>query len=306
MPQPQADQQSARNAAIVGLAAQQLSGLWPRVDWESPDAVKAVSTVYGGIVARFGQATAAVAAMQYDELRDAQGVKSNYVADPADPIGQDVIEKVVRSAFLGNDGALGRADTPQPGTPASPAHVVGMATTTARRPGTRQATAPTSSADTTSDLPVEERVPARLTTSLQRRVMQPARDTVALNVVKDPEQPRYVRVPRGDSACAFCVMLASRDIADVHGKAIDMKYLAGNVKHDPETDRLHVFAENGSKFHNHCQCEAVPIFGGQHIEDVSPNFADYVDMYYKAAADAGTHRDTKKILASMRQLHGLS
>jgi hypothetical protein len=28
-------------------------------------------------------------------------------------------------------------------------------------------------------------------------------------------------------------------------------------------------------------------------------------MYYKAAADAGTHSDPKKILAAMRQIYGV-
>lgn len=278
----QADQQAARNAAIVTLASQQLAGVWPQVDWESPAAVDAVAALYGGIVTRFGQATAAVAAMQYDELREAQNMKSAFQAVPADPIPQDVIDTVVRSAFLGHDAAPTK-----------------LSTTSARRPMQPKAAA------TTSDLPVPERVETRLTTSLQRRVMQPARDTVSENVANDPAAPRYVRVPRGATTCAFCVMLASRDLADINGKTIDMKYLAANVKHDPKTDRLHVFAENGEKYHNHCDCEAVPIFPGQNVIDVSPNFHDYVDMYGKATADAGTHSDTKKILASMRELHGL-
>jgi hypothetical protein len=36
-----------------------------------------------------------------------------------------------------------------------------------------------------------------------------------------------------------------------------------------------------------------------------PNIGDYQDMYHKAAADAGTRSDAKKVLASMRKLHGL-
>lgn len=284
MPQPQADQQAARNAAIVALASHQLAGVWPQVDWESPAAVDAVAAVYGHIVSQFGKATAAVAALQYDELRAAQGVTSNYVADPADPMAPDVIDKAVRSAFLG------RAPAPTPdgmdrittgGAPLLP--------------------------NTTSDLPVDERVPARLTASLQRYVMQPARDTVALNTANDPGQPRYIRVPRGATTCAFCVVLASREIQTVKGgKANFRGYVAANVRHDPATDSLHVFAANGQKYHNKCDCEAVPIWPDQTAADVSPNFHDFQDQYYKAAADAGTHRDLNKILASMRQLHGLS
>jgi len=49
----------------------------------------------------------------------------------------------------------------------------------------------------------------------------------------------------------------------------------------------------------------VPIFPGQSAGDVSPDFDDHQDKYKKAAADAGTHREPKKILASMRKLYGL-
>ena len=293
MPQSQADAQAARNAGIVALAANELAGLWPQVDWESPAAASAIKTVYGGIVAQFGQSAAAVAAQTYDELRATKDLRSDYRATLAPSFPQAAIDKAVDSAFLGRVPA----DLPSPSTTGN--DQPGRLQVVAARPPVR---------NTTSDLPVEQRVPARLDSSLQRHVMQPARDTVPLNVAADPEKPRYVRVPRGATTCAFCVMLASRDLAVVLGKEIDMTYRAANVKHDEQTGRLHVFAENGSKFHDHCDCEAVPIFGGVGaggIEDVSPNFADYQDMYYKAAADAGTHRDAKKILASMRKLHGL-
>lgn len=271
MAQPQADAQAARNAGIVALAAQQLAQLWPQVDWASPDAVNAVKTVYGAIVSQFGRSAAAVAATTYDQLRATKGLTSEYRAVPADPVPQAVIDKVVTSAFLG-------------GAPsADHVHVAEV---------------------TTSDLPVEQRVPARLDDSLQRHVLQPARDTIAANVAADPVRPRYVRVPRGATTCAFCVLLASREINAKFGgyrSAQSAQFVVGRGKVAAPRGNQPI----GEKYHNHCDCEPVAIFPGQSAADVSPNFHDYQDQYYKAAADAGTHRDTKKILASMRQLHGL-
>lgn len=266
--------QSQINAGIVALAAAQTSALWPQVDWASPAAATAVRTLYGAIVARFGQSSAAVAAQFYDETRAERSLPTQFTATLADPLSDTMLDKIVTSAFLG--GA----------EPADHSHP--------ERP------------ETTSDLPVEERVPARLDGQVQRLVLQPGRETIAQNVAKDPANPRYVRVPQGVKTCAFCVLLASREIRKVKGgKANFSGYAGSNVKFDEDTQRLHVFAKSGEKYHDHCDCEAVPIFPGQVSADVSPNFNDYQDMYYKGAADAGTHRDMKKILASMRKLHDL-
>lgn len=91
-------------------------------------------------------------------------------------------------------------------------------------------------------------------------------------------------------------MLASRDMARIQGKTIDMSYTS---------KKSASIRADGHKYHDHCDCEPVPIFDGQTPADVSPNFHDYQDQYYKATAEAGTSRDVKKILASMRSVHGL-
>lgn len=260
MAQPPADiaQQSRINAGIVALAAGQTAALWPQVDWGSPAAASAVRKLYGAIVGQFGQSAAAVAAQFYDEQRTAAAVPGQFTAALSDPLPAVMLDKIVTSAFLGG---------------VEPDH------THAEVPAT------------TGDLPVEERVPARLDGSLQRLVLQPGRETIAENTAKDPAKPRYVRVPRGAKTCAFCVMLASREL----GPNFSGYASAHNA----------LFRADGEKFHKHCHCEAVPVFPGQSATDVSPGIGDYNDMYAKGAADAGTHRDTKKILASMRKLHGL-
>lgn len=264
--------QSQINAGIVALAAAQTAALWTQVDWASSAAVHAVRTLYGAIVGRFGQASAAVAAQFYDEQRAPHALPP-YTATLADPLPEAMLDKIVTSAFLGSE-------------PADHDHI------------------PPSSL-TTSNLPIEQRVPARLDDALQRLVRQPGRETIAQNAATDPANPRYVRVPQGETTCAFCIMLASREIQMIKGgKANFSGYRASNVKFDNETQRLHVFAENGTKYHKKCDCEAVPIFPGTTTADVSPNIAAYQDLYYKAAAAAGTRSDTKKILAEMRQIMG--
>ncbi|OCB42945.1 hypothetical protein A5721_26210 [Mycobacterium vulneris] len=143
-------------------------------------------------------------------------------------------------------------------------------------------------AATTSDLPVDQRVQQRLERSLSRLVQQPARDTIAENVAKDPAKPRWIRVPTGATTCEFCIMLASREQGP-------------NFRgYSSEQDAL--FTENGQKYHKNCDCVAVPVFPGDDVWDLSPNIGDYQDLYYRAAAAAGTHRDAKKILAEMRKI----
>jgi hypothetical protein len=280
--QQQASQQhAARNAAIAALAARELSAGWPQIDWASPQAAAAVIALYGSIVTRYGQASAAVAAEFYDQLRAAAlpATSSRFRATPADPVPAEQINRAVQSAFAG--GTV---------TPAGAAPV------------------PTSEA-TTSELPVEQRVPQRLESSLQRHVQQPARNTVAEAVASDPAKPVYVRVPQND-ACAFCVLLASRSMTSKGRNQLYLsensaKYVVGRGG-KPRTD---TGAKNpqpvGEKYHNDCRCEPMPVWAPEDIVNVSPKFGDYTEMYDKASADAGTSSDVRKILASMRKLHGL-
>lgn len=257
MAQPPANvgRQSQINAGIVALAAAQTAGLWPQVDWASPAAADAVRTLYGAIVGQFGQSAAAVAAQFYDEQR-AEHDLPQYTASMSDPLPSVMLDKIVTSAFLGGEP---KSDVPV-------------------------------DEQTTSDLPVDQMVPARLDGQLQRLVLQPGRETIAENVEKDPAKPRYVRVPTSAKPCAFCVMLASRELGP--------NFAGYTSAHNA------LFRVNGEKFHKFCDCVAVQVFGTD-AAAVSPSIGDYGDMYRKAAADAGTHSDTKKILASMRKLHGL-
>jgi hypothetical protein len=290
-------QQGSINAGIVTLAMSQLAALWPRVDWENPAARAAVKQLYGGIISQYGQSSAAVASLFYDEMRDAADVNGSFVATPADPIPQSVIDKIVDSAWLGTNPAV--TSTPaQPTEPAPTEPAPSSSAPAAAAQDVAEHVHPESDNLTTSDLPLEERVPARLDGQASRLVLQPGRETIAENAAKDPAGTRYVRVPESPNPCAFCVMMASREIAQLSGgRTRDATYTSYQSAKFRSSD--------GEKYHDHCRCEPVPIFPGQGAGDVSPNFGDFQDMYYKSAANAGTHRDPKAILAAMRQLYNV-
>ncbi|TQK29388.1 toxin glutamine deamidase domain-containing protein [Arthrobacter sp. SLBN-53] len=265
MAPPPARRQSARNSAVVALAQRQLAALWPRVDWSSPNAPAAVQTIYRAITTRYGQSAAAVSARFYDQLRTEHNLPSRYRAAPAAPVPDEQVSSIVESAFRGHVRVDVLDDDELP-------------------------------ADlTTSELPVDQRVQTRLEQSLSRLVLQPGRDTVADNAAQDPAKPRWIRVPTGERTCAFCVMLASRDVAVIRGRHIDMTYRSSQ---SAGIDGSSMF----NTYHKGCDCVAVPVFPDDSLEDLSPNIGDYKDVYNKATAAAGTHSDTKKILREMRRI----
>lgn len=115
--------------------------------------------------------------------------------------------------------------------------------------------------------------------SVQRLVQQPGRDTIALNVGRDPAKPGWARVPRG-RACAFCRMLAGRGAVYTSAKA----------------------ARGMRAYHDHCKCSAVPVWRGQSL----PYDADALEREYLRAREAAGSGSTKEILAQMRQDLGVS
>lgn len=252
------DSQQRLNEAITAAAVAQLASYWPQVDWASPAAVDTVKTIYQAIVTQFGQAAASVAANAYDEARPP--LPTSFRAVVADPVPRVVTDKAVTSAFLG---------TPEPID-----HVGDV---------------------TTSDLPVDQRVPARLENAVGRHVLQPGRDTTVLSATKDPAKPLWARKTNSAKPCAFCVLLASRTF-----KVADSGVRGGPGLYLSESSAL--FKGDGQKYHTHCSCTAVPVFSEG---DLPPSIRDHQDMYRKAAADAGRTNSLSAVLSSMRQLYDL-
>ena len=136
--------------------------------------------------------------------------------------------------------------------------------------------------DLTGEVPVALRnrltteVAGRLTGSVQRAVLNPARQTIertafAANI-------GYARVPTGTETCAFCLMLASRG-------AVYAKDSAARTK-------------DGRRYHDDCDCTPVLVAS----EDDYPEGYDpdaLYDQYEHARANAGGN--TNAVLAQMRQ-----
>lgn len=265
-----AERQAQRNAAIVGLALRDMAGLWPRVDWDSPDAVGAVARVYRTIVATRGRQAATAAARFYDELRRPRELPTQYRAITASPPASQVLDRAVESAFRGIE--VTELDDHE--------HEV----------------------ISTSDMPVNQRVPARLEQKVQKHVLQSGRDTIVDNVAEDPAKPSgWARVPTSDKPCGFCIMLASRSFPahrrdpGLYRSEESATRVVGRGRGTARgTQQL------GEKYHTHCSCVAVPVF-----DELPEGQADFRTMYEKAAANAGTYSDPKKILASMRQIYGV-
>jgi hypothetical protein len=110
---------------------------------------------------------------------------------------------------------------------------------------------------------------------VQRLVLQPARETIADSVGRDPADARWARVPSGRTTCAFCRLLASR------GAAYHSEESAGGL---------------ANSYHGKCDCVPTPVWPGeQEPYDVDA----FLDEYNAARAKAGG--DPKAILAQMRQ-----
>lgn len=92
---------------------------------------------------------------------------------------------------------------------------------------------------------------SRLSGSVTRLVLQPARQTVAQSTVRDPARPRFARKPDPD-ACDWCLMLASRGAVYVSEQS------AGDM----------------TAFHDRCRCEPVPVFRDDDLPEVNRRLHD--------------------------------
>lgn len=116
-----------------------------------------------------------------------------------------------------------------------------------------------------------------LSGGVQRVIADGARETVELNIQRDPAEPKYAR-HASSNACAFCALNASR----------------GAVYRSERTA--------GGKYHDHCHCVAVPSWGGDY--QPAPYVQAWDAAYRSASREVGT--GTSAVLAHMRQSLGAS
>lgn len=126
------------------------------------------------------------------------------------------------------------------------------------------------------------RVLARLTDGARKLISDAGRATTQHATERDPNKPRYARVPTGAETCAWCMLWASR----------------GFVYKSEETAQF-------EKSHVKCDCQIVPSWDA-HPRVRGYDHTQYERMYQQAVddlADEGTRTDDiKRITARMREL----
>lgn len=126
-----------------------------------------------------------------------------------------------------------------------------------------------------------DRMLGKLQGPLQRLIRQTGRQTIDQSVRADPAKPRVARVPMGAETCAFCLVLASR----------------GPVYRSATT------AGHDTKYHDFDDCEQVVVWGDEELpEGYDPGHL--YGLYEDAVTAAGT-KDLRRVLAELRQQHGL-
>lgn len=122
--------------------------------------------------------------------------------------------------------------------------------------------APTEGGGTPSTAEIENRIEG----AAVRHMREPERETIAQAVTADPKARLWARVPEGPTTCYFCAMLCTR------GAVYDNEYTAGRKANKK-------FTGHGQfKFHDHCDCEIVPVFKGQ--DYVPPKHVQEWDRIY--------------------------
>ena len=133
-------------------------------------------------------------------------------------------------------------------------------------------------------------------------VKQPYRDTIIQS--SNRSGIRWVRVPRGEKTCAFCMLLASRGAPSL---------LDGSNWQEQRyrTMESAIFKKGtNEKFHGDCDCEPVPVRGPADL----PNTYDFERAYrkYRGAFSAAKEKTGKKspslkdVLAQLRARENLA
>lgn len=125
------------------------------------------------------------------------------------------------------------------------------------------------------------------------------RDTIDLNVNMDPEAGvTWARMAQAD-ACAFCAMLATRG-GDYRSEGSAIVVTGAGTRPSRQGKRA-----LGEKYHDDCRCIATPVFTGLEYEYPAETQV-WAQLYGDAVATLPTGaKDTKAVLAYMREHGGL-
>jgi len=183
-PDAAAQHQAAQGGLVVVLGAS-LAALWASMDvTRLATALPAFKAGVAAVVIRHAQASATLAAQQYQRQRVAAGVGAGFRPTAAPPPS---VQQVAQSV----DWAV---------QPLWNSNVVAAAT------GQPEA-APTEALPSAGSAIADAK--ARLAASSERLVLDAGRDTVIGNAQRDPKAKGWARIPE-PGACSFCLMLATR------------------------------------------------------------------------------------------------
>ena len=235
---------------VVTLALREIRSFWRTLDFDNPvAAVLALEEFLPVVVQEYGELGATAAADFYEELREASpAARKAYNALLAEPPNVEQIRKSAKwtAGPLFKQTAEGHLFLPAP---------------------------------------EPEKALARVIDITDRFIKQQARDTVTLNVERDPARARFARVPSGATTCAFCMMLAGRGAVYASGRS----------------------AGYASQYHGHCDCVPTPVWDDTDLDRIKaennydPDSLRGVYEKAKRNADSDSLKGEGGILAAMRE-----
>lgn len=151
----------------------------------------------------------------------------------------------------------------------------------------------------------------RASGGLQRIIANADRDTITTSVESDPAPAGWVR-SASSGACAFCKMLATRDVFYNSKASATTVVGRGTALSSNQQRRMGRRAQGvrgrgtqelGSKYHDFCNCVAQPVWG-DYEEPVE--VGEWRAAYEKAFSQLtpGTEHYTPELLSNMRQILG--
>ena len=303
------EEYSAATRVVVAAAAAQLTTAV--LSSPAPDEL---TRFFTNLMQTAGRGVASIAADFYDDMRAKAPVRRGFRATVSDPIPDEQASRIVAWALQpkpklwtpsGHDSDLWTPDDASHDdiefTEFVESEHESSTTNSQVSPDIPEDVPESVDADDedldTPELeePTPEEVNALLGRKIQRLIMQPARDTIADSVERDPSDARWARVPKGEVTCAFCMVMASRGAVYLtRAAAVSVVGRRGRTRGKRAL---------GEDYHDFCDCEAVPMWDdSDYPEHYDPDA--FYEMY-EDGRDAAHSPDLKKILAKMRELHGL-
>ena len=220
------------------VLASSLAALWAALDvTRLATALPAFKAGVAAVVIRHAQASAALAAQQYQRQRVAAGVAGGFRPSAAPPPSVQQVAQAVDWALqpLWNSNVLAAAS----GQPEAP---------------------PTDSLPSAGSAIADAK--ARLAAATERQVLNTGQTTIIDNAQRDRKARGWARIPE-PGACSFCLMLATRVTAK-RGAFYTSEEAAGpnqrSARHQTRAGEAFI-GEGQAKVHDHCRCHVEPIFG---------------------------------------------